>query len=73
MDAIDLLDCQRRAGKLLRDRAVPPLETALLAQYPYRSAAPDGGARMLLQPLPEQQERSILEVKPLAVSAPARR
>lgn len=69
---MDLLDCRRRLGKLLREQLVPSLETALLAQYPYRSAQPDVSARILLQPLPEQQQRSILEVKPLAVSFPAR-
>jgi hypothetical protein len=67
MDSVDLLECQKRLGRLLKERVVPSLEAVVLAQYPYRAAHPDIGTRVLLQPLPEQQERSMLEVKPLAV------
>ena len=62
-----LNDLRRALGRTLREAAVPRLEAALV-QYPFRSAARDPAAAILAQPLPMDLDRSIAEVKDLAVS-----
>ncbi len=65
MDALN--DARRRLGRVLRETAAPRLEAALV-QYPFRSAARDPAAAILVQPLPVDLDRSVAEVKDLAVS-----
>ena len=65
MDALN--DARRRLGQVLREAAAPRLEAALV-QYTFRSAARDPTAAILAQPLPVDLDRSIAEVKDLAVS-----
>ena len=62
-----LNDLRRALGRTLREAAVPRLEAALV-HYPFRSAARDPAAAILAQPLPVDLDRSIAEVKDLAVS-----
>ncbi len=63
-----LNDMRRKLGQKLQQLAVPRLESALV-QYPYRSAARDPSAAILAQPLAVDADRSIADVKELAVSA----
>ena len=68
-DAKDMLnDMRRKLGQKLQQVAVPRLEAALI-QYPYRSAARDPSAAILAQPLALDADRTIADVKELAVSA----
>ena len=62
-----LNDARRRLGRVLREAAAPRLEAALV-QYPFRSTARDPAAALLAQPLPVDLDRSVAEVKDLAVS-----
>ncbi len=63
-----LNDMRRKLGRKLQQVAAPRLESALV-QYPYRSAARDPSAAILAQPLALDADRSIADVKELAVSA----
>ena len=65
MDALN--GARRRLGRTLREAAAPRLE-ATLVQYPFRSAARDPAAAILAQPLPVDLDRSVAEVKDLAVN-----
>ena len=69
---MDMLnDMRRKLGQKLQEVAVPRLEAALV-QYPYRSAARDPSAAILAQPLALDLDRTIADVKELAVSAAPR-
>ena len=68
-DVMDMLNGMRRQlGQQLRQVAAPRLEAALV-QYPFRSAARDPSMAILAQPLALDPDRSIADIKELAVSA----
>lgn len=72
MDDYDMLDMmnetRRDLGRKLQRAAAARLEAALV-QYPFRGAASrDPSAAILAQPLLLDQDRSIAEIKDLAVS-----
>ena len=66
---LDMMNEARRdLGRKLQRAAAPRLEAALV-QYPFRGAAArDPSAAILAQPLLLDQDRSIAEIKDLAVS-----
>ena len=67
-DVMDMLnEMRRKLGQKLQQVAAPRLEAALV-QYPFRKAARDPSAAILAQPLLADLDRSIADIKDLAVS-----